>query len=263
MTTTQIETKVLIPLDGPDQTLSETRIGVRWVRGVCRVGSGPVRLVPGFSTSGTRPKSGDMKWFFGGRKLDSTIINISLILSKSFYFPRLKCYIVQFLAYTHTLLLTWADAVEKIIINVHGFSVLQQKMLIMGTSPSWQKNWGRGKKSWKKPGCSVIWRLPGAADVTVTVTHNNVSSSASAEGVMATSRDTVAITSRTDQLYCTESNRTRLRLFLKKLPSSCTRAIFLRSHRGLRRSVGLYVTISFVCRRTLCAKNYAISCLPR
>ena len=153
MTTTQIETKVLIPLDGPDQTLSETRIGVRWVRGVCRVGSGPVRLVPGFSTSGTRPKSGDMKWFFGGRKLDSTIINISLILSKSFYFPRLKCYIVQFLAYTHTLLLTWADAVEKIIINVHGFSVLQQKNVYHGDIAFLTKKIGDVvKKSWKNQG---------------------------------------------------------------------------------------------------------------
>jgi len=51
------------------------------------------------------------KWaremIFGGRGLDSTIINISrLILSKSFYFPGLKCYAVQFQAYTHILILT-------------------------------------------------------------------------------------------------------------------------------------------------------------
>ena len=50
------------------------------------------------------------KWrhemILGGRELDSTIINIGLILSKSFYFPGLKCYIVQFQAYTHILILT-------------------------------------------------------------------------------------------------------------------------------------------------------------
>ena len=33
-------------------------------------------------------------------------LNISLILSKLFYFPGFKCYIVQFQAYTHILILT-------------------------------------------------------------------------------------------------------------------------------------------------------------
>jgi len=65
-----------------------------------------------FNIGDTTPKWGH-KIIFGGRELDSTIINISLILSKSFYFPGLKCYIVQFQAYSHILILTWADAVEK------------------------------------------------------------------------------------------------------------------------------------------------------
>ena len=54
-------------------------------------------------------------------------LNISFILSKSFYFPGQKCYMLSFkLLNTHILILTRGDAVEKIIVNMHRFSVLQQ-----------------------------------------------------------------------------------------------------------------------------------------
>ena len=77
-----------------------------------------------FNLGDASPKWGH-EMILGGRELDSTIINISLILSKSFYFPGLKCYIVQCQAFSHILILTWADAVEKNHskwLNVHGFS---------------------------------------------------------------------------------------------------------------------------------------------
>jgi len=40
------DTQLQTPLDGPDQTLSETDPGLRQVRGLCLVGSGPVRSGP-------------------------------------------------------------------------------------------------------------------------------------------------------------------------------------------------------------------------
>ena len=86
---------------------------------------------------------------FGGRELDSTIINIWLILSKSFYFPGLKCYIVRFVYADSLFILIWADAVEKITVNMNGFSVLQQNFNRGDITFLTKKFWGRGKKRLK------------------------------------------------------------------------------------------------------------------
>jgi len=47
---------------------------------------------PGFFYLGDASPKWGHEMILGGRELDSTIINISLILSKSFYFPGLKYY---------------------------------------------------------------------------------------------------------------------------------------------------------------------------
>jgi len=99
-----------------------------------------------FNLGDASPKWG-YELTFGGRELELSIINISFILSKSFYFPGLKCYIVQFQA--HIFILTWADAIEKIIVNVHGFSVLHQNFNRGDITFLTKKFRGHGKKSWK------------------------------------------------------------------------------------------------------------------
>ena len=64
------------------------------------------RIDPGFVNLGDASPKWGHEMILGGRELDSRIINISLILSTSFYFPGLKCYIVQCQAFSHILILT-------------------------------------------------------------------------------------------------------------------------------------------------------------